>query len=187
MSPDRLRRRRARWLQALGLAGAPAIAEAGVDAPVREIAERAGVGVATLYRHFPQRSDLIVAVFRNEVDACARAAAELCGPTGPMVAPLPGGTMNMLPHAVYGNRPWQEALRLALTEGRERDIGGGCIEGHRFLVAAILGALMAFLVIGLVGSAFDYPRISLLFLLLVFAGMLRFCAGLGRRRDRTSL
>ncbi len=50
---------------------------AGVDAPVREIAEKAGVGVATLYRHFPQRSDLIVAVFRHEVDACADAAAAI--------------------------------------------------------------------------------------------------------------
>jgi AcrR family transcriptional regulator len=49
----------------------------GVDAPVREIAEKAGVGVGTVYRHFPQRSDLIVAVFRREVDACADAAALL--------------------------------------------------------------------------------------------------------------
>lgn len=49
-------------------------ATSGVDAPVREIAEKAGVGVGTLYRHFPQRSDLVVAVFRNEVDACAEAA-----------------------------------------------------------------------------------------------------------------
>lgn len=46
----------------------------GVDAPVREIASRAGVGVGTLYRHFPQRSDLIVAVFRRQVDACAQSA-----------------------------------------------------------------------------------------------------------------
>lgn len=52
-------------------------AEAGVDAPVRTIAERAGVGVGTVYRHFPQRSDLIVAVFRREVDACAAAAPAL--------------------------------------------------------------------------------------------------------------
>jgi AcrR family transcriptional regulator len=52
-------------------------AEAGVDAPVRTIAERAGVGVGTVYRHFPQRSDLIVAVFRREVDACAGAATVL--------------------------------------------------------------------------------------------------------------
>lgn len=52
-------------------------AETGVDAPVREIAERAGVGVGTLYRHFPQRADLIEAVFRQEVDACAAAAVSL--------------------------------------------------------------------------------------------------------------
>ncbi|WP_336765044.1 TetR/AcrR family transcriptional regulator [Paenibacillus sp. USHLN196] len=52
-------------------------ATSGVDAPVREIAEKAGVGVGTLYRHFPQRSDLIEAVFRQEVDACADAAEEL--------------------------------------------------------------------------------------------------------------
>jgi AcrR family transcriptional regulator len=52
-------------------------ATSGVDAPVRQIAEKAGVGVGTVYRHFPQRSDLIVAVFRREVDACADAAAFL--------------------------------------------------------------------------------------------------------------
>jgi AcrR family transcriptional regulator len=52
-------------------------ARSGVDAPVREIAEKAGVGIGTVYRHFPQRSDLIVAVFRREVDACADAAAAL--------------------------------------------------------------------------------------------------------------
>lgn len=49
----------------------------GVDAPVREIARRARVGVGTIYRHFPRRSDLIVAVLRNEVDACANAGTEL--------------------------------------------------------------------------------------------------------------
>jgi AcrR family transcriptional regulator len=49
----------------------------GVDAPVREIAEKAGVGIATIYRHFPQRSDLIAAVFRHEIDACADAAPSL--------------------------------------------------------------------------------------------------------------
>jgi AcrR family transcriptional regulator len=49
-------------------------ATSGVDAPVREIAEKAGVGIGTVYRHFPKRSDLIAAVFRHEVDACAEAA-----------------------------------------------------------------------------------------------------------------
>lgn len=49
----------------------------GVDAPVREIAMRAGVGIGTLYRRFPKRSDLVAAVFRREVDACAEAAPQL--------------------------------------------------------------------------------------------------------------
>jgi AcrR family transcriptional regulator len=48
-----------------------------VDAPAKEIADLAGVGVGTLYRHFPQRSDLVKAVFQREVDACADAAPEL--------------------------------------------------------------------------------------------------------------
>ncbi len=49
----------------------------GVDAPVREIAARAGVGMGTLYRRFPKRSDLVAGVFRREVDACAAEAATL--------------------------------------------------------------------------------------------------------------
>src|SRR3984885_10597244 len=49
-------------------------ASSGVDAPVREIAEKAGVGLGTVYRHFPKRSDLIAAVFRHEIDACVDAA-----------------------------------------------------------------------------------------------------------------
>jgi AcrR family transcriptional regulator len=49
----------------------------GVDAPAKEIADLAGVGVGTLYRHFPQRSDLVKAVFQREVDACADAAPAL--------------------------------------------------------------------------------------------------------------
>ena len=52
-------------------------ATSGVDAPVREIAEKAGVGIGTVYRHFPQRADLIAAVFRREIDACADAATIL--------------------------------------------------------------------------------------------------------------
>lgn len=73
-------------------------------------------------------------------DGTARCAAELAGPDGPLIAPLAGGTMNMLPHAVYGRRPWDEALRLLLEQGEEHPLAGGCIEGHRFLVAAILGS-----------------------------------------------
>lgn len=61
-------------------------AKSGVDAPVREIAERAGVGLGTVYRHFPQRSDLIVAVFQSNVDACADAAPALAKEHPPITA-----------------------------------------------------------------------------------------------------
>ncbi|HEX7081603.1 MAG TPA: TetR/AcrR family transcriptional regulator [Gammaproteobacteria bacterium] len=69
--------------QALVEAAMKVFATSGVEAPSREIAEKAGVGVGTLYRHFPQRSDLVVAVFRNEVDACADAAAKLAAEHDP--------------------------------------------------------------------------------------------------------
>lgn len=73
-------------------------------------------------------------------DGTVRTAAELCGPDGPVIAPLPGGTMNMLPRAIYGLRSWQEALAAALAEGETRMLGGGEVEGRHFLVAAILGS-----------------------------------------------
>lgn len=73
-------------------------------------------------------------------DGTVRAAAELCGPDGPVIAPLPGGTMNLLPHAVYGTRSWQDALSIAMAQGEVRPLGGGEVEGRRFLVAAILGS-----------------------------------------------
>jgi len=66
-----------RNMDALLKAALAVFATSGVNAPVREIAVKAGVGVGTVYRHFPQRSDLIVAVFRHEVDGCAEAASAL--------------------------------------------------------------------------------------------------------------
>jgi AcrR family transcriptional regulator len=61
-------------------------AEAGVDAPVRDIAERAGVGVGTVYRHFPRRPDLIAAVFAQELENCADAADALAATHPPFEA-----------------------------------------------------------------------------------------------------
>ncbi|MFG3032249.1 TetR/AcrR family transcriptional regulator [Streptomyces sp. NPDC048253] len=64
-------------------AAAAIFVTAGVEAPVRDIAARAGVGTATIYRHFPTRADLIIAVYRHQVDACAEAGPALLaeGPT----------------------------------------------------------------------------------------------------------
>lgn len=61
-------------------------AESGLDAPVRDIADRAGVGVGTVYRHFPRRPDLIAAVFKQEMDACADAADALAAAHPPFEA-----------------------------------------------------------------------------------------------------
>ena len=58
-------------------AAAAAFVASGVDVPVRAIAARAGVGVGTIYRHFPTRADLIVAVYRHQVEACAAAGPTL--------------------------------------------------------------------------------------------------------------
>ncbi|MFD5266296.1 TetR/AcrR family transcriptional regulator [Streptomyces sp. NPDC058335] len=64
-------------------AAAAVFVTSGVEAPVRDIAARAGVGLGTIYRHFPTRADLIIAVYRHQVDACAEAGPALlaAGPT----------------------------------------------------------------------------------------------------------
>ncbi len=54
-------------------AAAAAFVASGVDVPVRAIAAAAGVGVGTIYRHFPTRADLVVAVYRHQVEECAEA------------------------------------------------------------------------------------------------------------------
>jgi AcrR family transcriptional regulator len=83
------RRRRADAVRNSGavLEAAKAVfAESGVDAPMREIAARAGVGVGTIYRNYPLRSDLIIAVFRRELDATAAEADRLAAEYPPAQA-----------------------------------------------------------------------------------------------------
>ena len=75
-----------RSLDALLHAAKAVFTTSGVDAPVRRIAEKAGVGLGTLYRHFPQRSDLIAAVLRREIDACADVAPLLSAEREPFDA-----------------------------------------------------------------------------------------------------
>ncbi len=63
-------------------AAAEVFVTSGVEAPVRDIAARAGVGMGTIYRHFPTRADLIIAVYRHQVDACAEAGPALLASRG---------------------------------------------------------------------------------------------------------
>jgi diacylglycerol kinase family enzyme len=133
------------------------------EAVVNEASGSVGVGAAAeleaivaeygidLRVHAVQPTDIPKAV-RDAVDAkpdllivlagdgTARLAASLCGAEGPIVAPLPGGTMNMLPKAIYGDRDWKEALRCALDGGVIRIVSGGEVAGQTFYVAAIIGS-----------------------------------------------
>ena len=85
-APRRLRADAQRNIDSLLEAAKKVFGTSGVDAPAKEIADLAGVGVGTLYRHFPQRSDLVKAVFQREVDACADAAPALAAAHEPGVA-----------------------------------------------------------------------------------------------------
>lgn len=84
--PRRPRSDARRNVAALLVAAKTVFAEAGVDAPAKRITDLAGVGVGTLYRHFPLRSDLIVAVLQHEIDACVDAAAALAAERPPWQA-----------------------------------------------------------------------------------------------------
>ncbi|GAA5170206.1 helix-turn-helix domain-containing protein [Pseudonocardia eucalypti] len=64
-APSRLRKDAARNRQLLLVAARQVFSEQGLDAPLDEIARRAGVGNATLYRRFPTREDLYEAVFAD--------------------------------------------------------------------------------------------------------------------------
>lgn len=74
--------------QTLLAAAAAVFVTSGVDAPIREIAGRAGVGIGTIYRHFPTRADLVVAVYRHQVEACAEAGPALLAGAGSPLAAL---------------------------------------------------------------------------------------------------
>ncbi|HVV18431.1 MAG TPA: TetR/AcrR family transcriptional regulator [Pseudonocardiaceae bacterium] len=103
MSPDRTqvdapavgvrepvtRRRRAdaqRNVDALVEAARTVFATSGVDAPAKEITDLAGVGVGTLYRHFPQRADLVKAVVQSGIDVVADAGPALSAAYEPVDA-----------------------------------------------------------------------------------------------------
>ena len=114
----------------------------GVDAPAKEITDLAGVGVGTLYRHFPRRSDLIVAVLQHEIDECVEAAEELGTALNPWEA-LMGwierftdfvGTKRGLASALHSGDPAYDDLPQYLLDRLEpalqtllaRAVDGGC-------------------------------------------------------------
>ncbi|MFG1814962.1 TetR/AcrR family transcriptional regulator [Kribbella sp. NPDC049174] len=79
MSPVKLRADARRNREQLIEAAREVFAEFGTQAPLDEIARRARIGNATLYRHFPTRDDLLVAVYAEEVQALRAAGLHAAG------------------------------------------------------------------------------------------------------------
>jgi diacylglycerol kinase family enzyme len=109
------------------------------------ILQEAGVEAAEVHedmtdlracRRRAARADMVIVLGG---DGTASAAAEAFE-NGPPLIVLPGGTLNVLPHALYGERAWPEALRAALAGGHIVRLVGGKANGKRFFVAALFGA-----------------------------------------------
>lgn len=72
-------------------------------------------------------------------DGTARTVAELAPRDGPPLVLLPGGTLNILPKALYGDLAWPEALTAALERGVAKRLTAGRANGEPFYVAALFG------------------------------------------------
>jgi AcrR family transcriptional regulator len=81
----------------------------GTSAPLEDVAERAGVGIGTLYRHFATRQALLEAVYVDEVEAMAGAAADLSGLP-------PWDALSQWLHQYVGFAATKRALNEALVE-----------------------------------------------------------------------
>jgi AcrR family transcriptional regulator len=103
-------------------AATEAFAEKGAEAPLEDIAKRAGVGIGTLYRHFPSRLDLQEAVYRNQVSAVCAQGEELAD------APSPGeafaGWLRVLASYLVTKRGLASALIAA--KGRDSEVISLC-------------------------------------------------------------
>jgi AcrR family transcriptional regulator len=102
---------------------AEAIAERGADdVSLEEIARRAGVGIGTLYRHFPSRPSLLEAVFRDQVEALARQAQELA------TAPSPAAALEDWLRAMvaFGRTKRSLSASLVATLGKDSEIYSQC-------------------------------------------------------------
>ena len=73
-------------------------------------------------------------------DGTIRTAAEACAEKGSYLIPLPGGTMNMLPQALYRDVAWEESLKNTLAAPSLKVLSGGRVAGKQFFIAAIVGA-----------------------------------------------
>src|SRR4029453_4568855 len=69
-------------------------------------------------------------------DGTIRTAAEICGAERSYLIPLPGGTMNMLAKALYGDLSWEDALDKTLASPSPKALSGGRVADKQFFIAA---------------------------------------------------
>lgn len=109
-------------------AASAVIAEHGAEASLEEIARRAGVGSATLHRHFPTRHALLEAVFRDRVEALCRHARDL------LAGPAPGAALVTWLRAVVAHAAANRGLGASLMMGAQNaELGSSC---HAMILAA---------------------------------------------------
>jgi AcrR family transcriptional regulator len=92
-----------------------AFTERGADAPLEDIARRAGVGIGTLYRHFATREALLAAVYRHEVEQLSAAADRLLATRPP--AEALGAWLHQLVDYMATKRVIAPALQASPGEG----------------------------------------------------------------------
>src|SRR5882724_11560235 len=121
--------------------------DSGSQAELLNILEDAGV---TKWKTWCGRADQMERAFAEAVaqkvdvlivlggDGTIRTAAEACSGRGIHLLPLPGGTMNMLPRALYGDVSWESALKNTLTAPSAKVLSGGRVADKQFFIAAIV-------------------------------------------------
>jgi AcrR family transcriptional regulator len=117
-------------------AATAAFADRGAEAPLEDIARRAGVGIGTLYRHFPTRLDLQAAVFRSQVGA-------VCGEGEALAAAVsPGEAFAGWLRALSGYLVTKRGLSHALIEavGVESELISSCWVAMRQTTERLLSA-----------------------------------------------
>jgi AcrR family transcriptional regulator len=117
------RRSRVKLLEA----ATAAFAEHGADTPLDDIARRAGVGIGTLYRHFPTRVDLQAAVYRSQVQSVCDTADDL------LVSADPEQALVAWVHALGAYLVTKRGLANALISavGKDSELMNGCMTAMR--------------------------------------------------------
>lgn len=111
--------------------------------------QRAGVNSADLIETDPEDCDGQLKELANMApdlfvvwggDGTIRSALSIVGPITPNLLIVPGGTMNLLPRAIHGEKAWDVVLRDVLKGPKLKSLSAGEVNGERFYCAMLAGA-----------------------------------------------